>query len=162
MNDEKKAMTFHFFWKSKSPFSQWYPCKFTDGKATYSCTEQYMMAEKARLFGDRQMEEKIMFVTSPAAMKKYGRRIKNFDPEEWELKRTDIVTQGNFYKFSQNQELKKALLDTGDALLVEASPYDKIWGIGMKKSDPRAHYPIKWLGLNLLGKCLMAVKERVA
>ena len=118
-----------------------------------------MMAEKARLMGDQNIAEQIMKTTDPRKVKGLGRKVQNWDEAKWLANRERIVTEGNFAKFTASQELKEVLLSTGDSVMVEASPMDKIWGIGMAKEDPRAVKEEEWLGTNLLGKCLMKARE---
>lgn len=148
------------FWGG--PLSQWYPSSFIDDNGVmYNCCEQYMMAKKAELFGDTDTYDKIMKETDPKIQKKLGREVKNFNADEWEKIATDVVFQGNVYKFSQNEKLKLGLSRTKGKELVEASPYDKIWGIGLAESHPDAWDKSKWKGLNLLGKTLDKVREAV-
>ncbi len=128
----------------------------------YTSTEQYMMAEKARLFEDHKMLAAIMKTNQPKAIKAYGRAVQNFDNRIWEQHSFDIVKRGNIAKFSQNPELWNVLKQTGHRLLVEASPYDRIWGIGMKSSDPHANHPLKWRGKNGLGFALTEVRQELA
>ncbi len=145
-------------------FSQWFPVKFTEyfNKNTfieYENSEQYMMAHKALLFGDDYHFDKIMETTDPAIMKKLGRKIKDFDQDIWDAHKFDIVTEGNRLKFGQNPNLMKRLLETENKTIVEASPHDKVWGIGLKACDAIKIPENKWLGQNLLGKALMLVRE---
>ncbi len=118
-----------------------------------------MMAEKARLFGDSEIREKILRSGSPGAAKQLGREVRGFDQDIWERERFDIVVKGNVQKFSQNQELGKFLIDTKKRILVEASPVDRIWGIGLDATSEFANVPSKWRGLNLLGFALMEVRD---
>lgn len=148
-----------FFWKDK--IAQWNMTNFTDGKTTYSCAEQYMMAKKAELFKDPITLNKILKSTNPKDIKSLGREVKNYKEEIWNLHKSNIVIEGNMLKFGQNPELKKILLSTGDTILVEASPYDKIWGIGLGVEDEDILDESKWKGQNLLGKALMVVRERL-
>ncbi len=120
-----------------------------------------MMAEKARLFDDRIMLEKIIQAATPKDAKLLGRSVSGFDAAIWEQHRSTIVIEGNYYKFTQNSALQKFLLATGDRVLVEASPVDRIWGIGLAEADPHASEPGKWAGLNLLGFALMEVRDRL-
>jgi len=150
---------FVLFWHG--PFSQWYPCQFTLGGAEYNCTEQYMMAKKALFFEDEQSWLKIMATDSPKIQKAVGRTVKNFDLEKWKDVCEEIVYKGNYAKFTQNDYLKSVILGTKDRTLVEASPYDKIWGIGLSETDPKALCPASWQGLNLLGISLMNVRESI-
>lgn len=144
---------------TKSCFSQWYDVYFVVDGISYHTTEQYMMASKARLFGDEDTLKEIMETYSPADHKKLGRKVKSFDATIWDDKKLDIVVEGNKAKFSQNPELKEFLLATNNAILVEASPYDKIWGIGMSASNENISNPSLWQGQNLLGLALMQVRE---
>ena len=144
---------------TKSCFSQWYDVYFEVDGVQYHTTEQYMMASKARLFGDEDTWNEIMNAYSPAEYKKLGRKVKGFDATIWDEKKLDIVVEGNKAKFSQNPELKEFLLSTGDAILVEASPYDKIWGIAMRATQAAKCTVDQWKGLNLLGFALMVVRD---
>ncbi len=120
-----------------------------------------MMAEKARLFGDVANEQKILAATRPKEQKALGRKVKPFDRGTWEKHRLDIVIRGNLAKFSQNPEMLQVLLDTGDRELVEASPLDEIWGVGMRADNPHIVDKSQWKGLNLLGVALMEVRKRL-
>ena len=144
---------------TKSCLSQWWPCKFKSNGIKYNCAEQYMMSEKAKLFKDEESFQLIMQENSQKKIKEYGRLIKNFNDEEWNKHKINIVVQGNLLKFSQNEDLKQFLIGTGDKILVEASPTDRIWGIGLDKNNPDARNPLKWKGENLLGFYLMKVRD---
>lgn len=148
---------YHFFWSG--PFSQWHPCKFEVAELTFNCTEQYMMYCKAMTFGDKEMAAKIMDEPTPSAQKAMGRKVKGYDQQKWDEVKLEIVTQGNIYKFDQNEDLREILLKTGDKTLVEASPYDKIWGIGLGEFDPKCEDESQWQGENLLGIALMKVRD---
>jgi ribA/ribD-fused uncharacterized protein len=155
-----------FFWSANDDpygvFSQWYPVSFEiDGKV-YTCAEQYMMAEKCRLFLDKSTKNEsvlmhIMDTDDPKIMKKLGRKVIGFDPKIWKTKREKIVYDGNLDKFMQNPKLEEILMSTKDKILVEASPYDRIWGIGFSEKNASKHKS-EW-GENLLGKALMDVRE---
>lgn len=151
--------SFVFFWKPPGIYGQWTPSSFAVDGVDYSCAEQFMMAEKARLFGDVEMEKKILATHDPKTQKALGRKVRGFSPVLWEQNRLDIVTRGNLAKFSQNPEMGHALLKTGDRELVEASPLDKIWGVGLRADNPAIADRSKWRGLNLLGVALMKVRE---
>ena len=152
--------TYTFFYKMSHPFSNWYKCTFIDQDGIeYSCSEQYMMAEKAKLFGDDAVWEKIMACNNPRDHKNLGRKVKNFDKEKWEKYAREIVYQGLYYKFSQNLKLLEKLMETKGTLIVEASPYDNIWGIGLGENDPRIHDPRNWKGMNWLGEVLTKLRD---
>lgn len=145
----------------QSCLSQWFPAPFVLDGITYPTAEHYMMAQKARLFGDAETLNAILASTDPAIAKKLGRQVKNFDNAVWNQHCFDYVVQGNIAKFSQNPELKNFLLNTGNRVLVEASPLDAIWGIGLATNHPNASDPQHWQGENLLGFALMAVREHL-
>jgi ribA/ribD-fused uncharacterized protein len=120
-----------------------------------------MMAGKARLFGDTDGVAAVLRAASPGAAKAAGRKVRGFDKDRWTTARYDIVVTGNLAEFGQHPDLRDFLLATGRKVLVEASPYDRIWGIGMAASNPDAARPSRWRGLNLLGFALMEVRERL-
>jgi ribA/ribD-fused uncharacterized protein len=150
-----------FFFTEASPFSQWYRCSFTASELTFMCAEQYMMHGKAVLFGDAAIAAQIMAATHPKKHKELGRKVKNFDADVWNRERETIVLAGNRAKFTQNSELLELLLATKGTTLVEASPYDRIWGIGLAASDPKAQDPATWRGQNLLGKILTRLRDEL-
>lgn len=152
---------FVMFWKPPCPFDQWTASEFSIDDVLYNCAEQYMMAEKARLFGDAETEELILNSVNPSHQKKLGKRVEGFRDQLWSAERSNIVFRANVAKFTQNPELKEALLETGDRMLVEASPMDRIWGIGLAANDPDAYHPDKWPGLNLLGNVLTDVRAHI-
>lgn len=166
-----ERLKFLFFWGHQpaqdgtitaSCFSQWWAGHpFEANGVPYATAEHYMMAGKARLFGDGEMEQEILRAASPAEAKKLGRSVRNFDPTVWEQHRFEIVVAGNVLKFSQHPALKTYLIQTGERILVEASPRDQIWGIGLGKENERAANPPEWRGLNLLGFALMEVRDRL-
>lgn len=164
----KEEMKFLFFWGhtvkeevTKSCFSQWFPATFKEDGLEYPTAEHYMMAGKARLFDDEKILEKILQAKTPNEVKSLGRKVKNFDPQLWDNHKYEIVKKGNLLKFLQNPKLKGFLISTEDKILVEASPYDNIWGIGMLESDSRAQDPSLWSGENLLGFALMEVRDEL-
>ncbi|MDO4329009.1 MAG: NADAR family protein [Lachnospiraceae bacterium] len=165
---EGETFQFLFFWGhtpsadgriTETCCSQWWMCNFTIDGITYTCAEQYMMAEKARMFHDQEMLEQIMNAKHPKEMKAYGRAVKNFDKTTWDHACYELVKKGNVAKFSQNPELWNFLKSTKKRILVEASPRDRIWGIGMGKSNPDAECPLKWKGTNLLGFALTEARD---
>lgn len=147
---------------SASCFSQWYPSPFVVDGVRYATAEHWMMAGKARLFADEAALAKVLANDDPGAAKGAGRRVRDFDEARWLAHRFALVVEGNLAKFTQHPALKSFLLSTGDRVLVEASPVDPIWGIGLAAADPRATDPAQWTGLNLLGFALMRVRERLA
>lgn len=149
---------FEFFWGG--PFSQWYKISFTVDGVTFNCAEQYMMAMKALLFEDREILASIMRSSDPKEQKAFGRQVKNFNSDRWNTVAKDFVFNANFAKFS-DPALKRVLLDTGDKEIVEASPYDTIWGIGLSTSNPDRFDKSKWQGTNWLGEVLMQVRTEL-
>ena len=156
-----------FFWGHQQPeegisktcFSQWYEASFKIDGILYRTAEHCMMAEKARLFGDQLSEDKILQSCTPGEAKKIGRSVQGFDESLWLENRFSIVIQANLGKFSQNMPLKEFLLGTNNRILVEASPVDRIWGIGLAADDKSAENPNLWKGENLLGFALMEVRS---
>jgi len=157
MNKDKEE--FCLFWGG--PFSQWAKRDMEIDGVTYNCCEQYMMAEKARLFDDKDMLAKIMSLKDPREQKKCGRKVKNFDQAKWEAVARDVVYKANYAKFSQNEDCLDTLAENRGKTIVEASPYDKIWGIGLSKDDPRANDRSQWLGTNWLGEAIMQVRDKL-
>ena len=148
---------FHFFWSG--PFSQWAPSRFTIDGIVYETTEQWMMAEKARLFNDDETLKKILKTKKPKEQKALGRQVKNFNPGKWNSKAKDIVYIGNKAKFKQDKRLLQILFDTYPKTLVEASPFDKIWGIGLAEDDKLAQNRNTWQGTNWLGEVLTQLRN---
>ncbi len=149
----------HFFWGKGSPFSQHHPCYFGIDGQRFNCSEQYMMYAKAMLFGDAETAGRILASTDPKEQKRLGRQVCGFDEAVWEQHRERIIYQGNHAKFTQNRDLLEALLRTGCVTLVEASPYDCLYGIGLSASNPRATDPQQWRGRNLLGDILTRLRD---
>ncbi len=141
--------------------SQWWPAPFTIDGVSYLTAEHWMMAEKARLFADDDGLAAVLAATSPGAAKAAGRKVKGFDEARWLQVGYGVVVTGNLAKFTQNADLREFLVATGRKVLVEASPYDRIWGIGMAANDPDAQRPSGWRGRNLLGFALMEVREQL-
>jgi ribA/ribD-fused uncharacterized protein len=165
------ALTYLFFWGSrrnpnvvdKGCFSQWDPVGFHDDDGVfYATAEHYMMVKKAQCFqASDLLIQQILSAPSPSEAKNMGRSITHYQDEKWEAVRLEHVIQGNCYKFGQHPDLLDFLLSTGSCVLVEASPADSIWGIGLRSSDPRALEPRLWQGRNLLGFALMATRTRL-
>jgi ribA/ribD-fused uncharacterized protein len=158
-----------FFWGHRSKdgrigegcLSQWWPCRFTVDGERFSSAEQFMMAGKARLFGDEETRARIMSSDDPAGAKALGRRVRGFDEARWVAARVEIVVAGNRAKFGQNPALAQFLLSTGEEVVVEASPMDTVWGIGLGRDSPGAQDVSEWRGLNLLGFALMRVRAEL-
>jgi ribA/ribD-fused uncharacterized protein len=140
-------------------FSQWYATPFEVDGVRYATVEHWMMAAKARLFGDADALALVFANDDPAAAKAAGRGVRGFDEALWVERRFDLVVRGNSAKFGQHPSLKAFLIGTGSQVLVEASPVDPIWGIGLAAADRQAQDPMHWRGQNLLGFALMAVRE---
>ena len=150
---------FYFFWDGIC--SQWHPSIFEINGMVFNCCEQWMMWNKAKLFGDEEIAAKVMATSSPREQKALGKQVKGFNKEEWEKVCKDIVFKGNYAKFTQNRFLLNELMETGDKTIVEASPYDVIWGIGMGEDDPDRFDKTKWRGTNWLGEVCMQVRQKL-
>lgn len=148
---------YFFFWKHR--LSQWHIVDFKCESYTYNCCEQYMMQRKALLMGDFESAELIMKEKNPSNHQKLGRQIKNFNQELWDMNKYCIVLGGNLARFMQSPPCRELLLATGDKILVEASPYDKVWGVALSADNPDILDETKWRGENLLGKVLTQVRE---
>ncbi|WP_405060767.1 NADAR family protein [Kribbella sp. NBC_01505] len=145
-----------------SCFSQWFPAPFTVDGVAYPTAEHWMMAGKARLFGDDAALDAVLGARNSGAAKAAGRAVRNFDEETWQQHRVQLVVDGSIHKFSAHPELRDYLLGTGSRVLVEASPLDRVWGIGLAANDEAASTPARWRGLNLLGFALMAARDELA
>lgn len=146
---------------SASCLSQWWPSSFTVDGVAYATAEHWMMAGKARLFGDAEAEARVLAAGHPSVAKKAGRLVRGFDESTWERERFRIVVEGSVHKFAADRELREFLLGTGERVLVEASPVDRVWGIGLAADDEAAEDPERWRGPNLLGFALMEARERL-
>jgi ribA/ribD-fused uncharacterized protein len=142
--------------------SQWWPARFHVEGQTYRHAEAFMMAEKARLFGDEETRQLVLLAAHPGEAKKLGRSVRGFDDETWTAARYDVVLRASVAKFGQNEALGSYLRSTGPAVLVEASPPDRIWGIGLGAGDEGARTPSQWRGLNLLGFALTHARKLLA
>lgn len=144
-----------------SCFSQWWPAPFTVDGVRYATAEHWMMAGKARLFGDAEAERRAVAARHPKQAKDAGRTVTGFDEETWQRHRFELVVTGSVHKFGHHADLREFLLGTGSRVLVEASPVDRRWGIGLAADDERAADPARWRGLNLLGFALMEARQRL-
>lgn len=158
------ASTYEFFWQTSSPFSNWHPATYILDEITFNCSEQGVMYDKAILFGDHDIAKKILQCNNSQQklMKNLGRQVSGFNEEIWKNNRILIYKKHCRAKFSQNLHLKTTLLNTAKKILVEASPTDKIWGIGMSKSEALITPSNKWKGANLLGKLLTEIRDEFA
>jgi ribA/ribD-fused uncharacterized protein len=162
--------SFLFFWGHRARregevgkwcLSQWWPASFQVDGVTYPTAEHFMMAGKARLFGDAEAVARILAISDPSEAKKAGRKVRGFDEQAWLSQRYALVVEGNDAKFRQNPSLGSFLLSLREDVLVEASPVDTIWGIGLAEDSPDVRSPERWRGLNLLGFALMEVRARL-
>lgn len=163
-----RAVKYLFFWGHRPQrdgstgsgcLSQWWPAPFTLDGTRFATAEHYMMWRKATLFGDGELAEQVLAVAHPSQAKALGRQVRGFEQHTWERNRFGIVVAGSVAKFDQHQPLREFLLGTGERVLVEASPVDRVWGIGLPASDERAADPAAWRGLNLLGFALMRARQ---
>ncbi|HIB67497.1 MAG TPA: NADAR family protein [Phycisphaerales bacterium] len=162
-----ESFNYLFFWKCSPEssgvgpgcLSQWWPASFKIGEREYPTAEHFMMYSKAMLFGDEKTAAQIMETESCKEVKALGRKVENFDSDLWREHRFAVVLRGNLAKFSQNEELKQYIFSTGDAIIVEASPTDNIWGIGLSEDKAKATDPANWKGMNLLGFALMRTRS---
>ena len=143
----------------KSCFSQWWISEFEHEGLRFTSAEQWMMYGKAMLFQDHAVAQEILDTHDPSLVKKLGRKVSGFDDPTWKAHRYEIVKQGNLLKFSQDAALQQYLHSTGDKIIVEASPYDRIWGIGLKADAKGIEDPNTWQGENLLGFAIMEVRD---
>jgi len=157
MVKEHEGVKYLFFWGGW--FSNWAPTEFTVNGVKYNCGEQYMMAEKARVFEDYDIMNQIFNETSPMTQKALGRKVKNFDPQKWGVVKYDIVKKGLREKFIQHPESKQYLLEHNDCVIVEASTEDRIWGIGYHESNALEN--IENWGENLLGKIITELTKEI-
>jgi hypothetical protein len=153
------------FWGDQDIYSNFYPVEFEISGHHFYWSEQAFMWLKALWFADHDLAQTLLLLAppnnKPIHAKKIGRTIKGFNEEEWAKVREECMFRACLAKFQQNVKLSEQLLNTGDRVLVEASPYDKIWGIGLAEDNADAQDPDKWQGLNLLGKVLMNVRHEL-
>lgn len=168
--DHGNTVDFLFFWGhtpkadgvvDASCLSQWFPCSFTIDGIEYASAEHFMMAEKARLFRDDDALAQILACKTPAEAKALGRSVRDYDDAAWGRARVSAVVRGNVAKFGQNDGFARFLASTRERVIVEASPRDRIWGIGMGASNPDARVPARWRGQNLLGFALMEARAKL-
>lgn len=154
-------MSEKFTYFLRGPLSQWHPSVFIVDGVTYVTAEQWMMAEKARLFGDHETEQKILDAKRPWDQKKLGREVKGFDKARWNAVARNLVYEGNRHKFLQNSSLREHLFSTCGTTLVEVNPDDDIWGIALAEGDERTFSRETWQGTNWLGEVLTRLRENL-
>ena len=168
INAENKVK-YVFFWGhkeageavTKACLSQWYSALFEYKGQVYKTAEHFMMVEKAKLFNDLEKVQEMLDADDPGKVKSIGRSVRNFNQAIWDESKIEIAIRGNFEKFKQNEKLGEFLVNTKERILVEASPVDKVWGVGLEAKDPLIENPAHWLGQNLLGFSLMQVRHRL-
>lgn len=158
----RNVANFTLFFGAKDALSNWHPCRFSYHGVDFSSVEQFMMFSKARLFGDDEASAAILATRHPKDQKAIGRKVKGFELAAWEAKREAIVYVGCREKFAQNPGLRSLLLATAPTELVEASPYDRIWGVGLGERDPLILDRANWQGANLLGVALMRARDTLS
>lgn len=150
------------FWQVGKPygeFSNWYICSVTYEGKQFCSSEQVFMYMKARLFCDEITANKILYTSNQREIKALGREVKNFDQAKWDANKYDFMLKANKLKLLQNPKIMNILRDTKDEIICEASPYDKVWGIGIGPDDPKVDDINNWQGENLLGKVLMDIRD---
>lgn len=156
--EDKVTDTHVYFWGDPT-LSNWGPAEFEYKGYQFYNSEQAFMWEKADFFGDQEIANLILQTRNPREAKDLGRKVKGYNDGEWSKVRYKKMLEVCLAKFSQNNELKQTLLSTGDKIIVEGSPYDRIWGVGWHWTDPEILYEVNWRGKNLLGKVLMEVRN---
>lgn len=156
-----EVVCFHNPNEENGYLSNWYPSSFTIDGVTFSSMEQYMMYQKALCFHDAEIAREILSTDDVAQIKALGRMVSNYNDNHWNGVRQIIIYEGLYAKFSQNPDLKRQLLQTGDNLLAECAVRDRIWGIGLSMRDPDRLNRYKWNGQNLLGYALMMVRNKL-
>jgi hypothetical protein len=156
----------YFFGQDKPNgfMSNFYKSDFVDEEGNnYNCSEQYFMYRKCQRFdaSNIRLLNGILTETNPSTIKRYGREVKNYDEKIWEEERYGIMVEALRLKFNQNAYIRKQLIETKPRLLYEASPYDKIWGIGFCYRDAIREDEINF-GQNLLGKALMQIRDELS
>ncbi|WP_285485268.1 NADAR family protein [Amycolatopsis sp. NBRC 101858] len=168
--DAGKRFKYVYFWGNQPPrgggvgsgcLSQWWPSPFEVDGVRFATAEHYMMWRKAMLFGDEEAASQVLAARHPKQAKDFGRRVRRFDEAAWVAHRREIVVDGNVAKFGQHPDIGRYLAGTGERVLVEASPLDRIWGIGLAADNPVIEKPRSWRGLNLLGFALADVRAQL-
>lgn len=154
--------TMVLFYGTSDCFSNWHRSYFTcvieGADVAFNTSEQYMMYQKAKLFGDYDTLAKIMATKDPREQKRLGREVKDYNDARWKAVARDLMVPGLLAKFEQNPLMGQVLMSTGDRIIVEASPTDKLWGVGLTENDPLILDPANWQGTNWLGEVLMRTR----
>lgn len=158
-NKNNNMKKYTFFWQGNNPFSNWYKSQFTINNIQYNCSEQYMMHQKALLFGDVNIAEQILKTDYPKTQKELGRLVNGFNKDVWDAKCMDIMLEGLEAKFLQNKDCFDALQKAKNTIIVEASPYDRIWGIGYAEYNALVNQN-NW-GENRLGVLLTKLAQKI-
>lgn len=165
-----EKVKFLYFWghtnssgssTGKFCLSQWFESPFRVAGVEYLTAEHWMMAQKALLFDDSEAYQKILMARTPGEAKHLGRHVSNYDQTVWDQRKYEIVKEGSLHKFSQNPVHLEFLLGTAQRVLVEASPLDSVWGVGLAQEDPRIEDVATWPGQNLLGFALMEARDNL-
>jgi ribA/ribD-fused uncharacterized protein len=146
-----------YFWGSI--YSNWYICNFKSTEHEFNCSEQYFMYHKAFHFDDNEIAQQILLEKNPRKQKEFGKKVKNYSDEEWSKHRYTVMCCALILKFKQNPDLMEQLLNTGNKIFVEASPYDCVWGVGLAEDNDLILDEKNWRGQNLLGKALCETRE---
>ena len=152
---------FLFYFGPESEFSHWFKCEFVIQGIRFRCAEQYIMFQKAMLFGDMEIKNRILRSANPSRHRYLGKRVNDFNKERWHRNCRQFAFDANSSKFSQNPPLLESLLRTAGKSLAEASPYDKIWGIGLSIQNPKIYDRAQWRGRNWAGEALEAVRAKL-
>lgn len=145
----------------RSCLSENYAAPFDTEGERFSTVEHYLAWRKAVLFGDAHAAERILRAESPTKAKAIGRSVTPFNDEVWKAHRLEVAVAGNIAKFSAHPELADYLAQTGHKVLADASPIDRVWGIGLAADDPSAKDPQLWPGLNIMGFSLMEARSQL-
>lgn len=146
----------------RSCLSENYVAEFEADGERFPTVEHYIAWRKAKLFGDEHSAERILLAESPSKAKAIGRSVKPFDDAVWKPMRYEIAVAASVAKFAAHPELAQYLAATGHKVLAEASPIDRVWGIGLHADDAEAKAPERWPGLNILGFALMEARTQLA
>ena len=156
--EDRVTDTHVYFWGDPT-LSNWGPAKFAHKGLKFYNSEQAFMYEKATYFDDTEIANEILKTSNPNTAKNLGRKVKNFNGHKWDVVCYDFMVDVCYAKFRQNENCREVLLSTGRKTLVEGSPYDKIWGVGLHWASEEILDEANWQGKNLLGKALMEVRE---